>query len=482
MGDDGKIDPSSPFYLGSGDQPSNLITHVILKGDNYLAWCRAITLSLKSRRKFGFVYGTISKPSEKKKMLDWETYDELDKEEEKLHQFLIGIDDDKFAQVRTNLLSQQPPATLDRSYQALIQEERSRNIAQSIKSPAAKEEAHVFALPDRGKNFTVRRDKSKLYGKKGGSTGQNAAASSIAASTSTPAPRQASPAPDRAKAAIGANAVGGGWKVYDLDTGDIFVSRAVKFFENEFPFAITRDLDVSGDSSANVNGEQPNNSRVDVNFLDDLEEVLSLNEASLALESVTSSVRSPLAVPNTGRDPAAVSTATPSAATPATPSATTPAARNSPADAALDSSSSTAASNLPFTTDLGDTATALGRGPYEYLLCDRSVAKVTRYTLARASYSTSATSTQNDMQQFSLACIFNISGPKGKTNRSESASQAKFTGRATSNPTKELQPRASESASFTHLKNRNYSSNVVFRIPDEGTNSRRSIVDPLLCN
>ncbi|KAL2923984.1 hypothetical protein RDABS01_015475 [Bienertia sinuspersici] len=170
MEETAKLDPSSPFYLGSGDQPGNLISHVILKGDNYLAWSRAITLSLKSRRKFGFVDGTISKPTEKKKMLDWQLrsaitaceqsksmsveeyyttlmglYDDLnrlkpprgcecgkcecnlaalfamDREEERLHQFLIGIDDTKYAQVRTNLLSQQPPVTLDRAYQAFLQ-------------------------------------------------------------------------------------------------------------------------------------------------------------------------------------------------------------------------------------------------------------------------------------------------------------------------------------------------------------------------
>ncbi|KAL2896616.1 Retrovirus-related Pol polyprotein from transposon TNT 1-94 [Bienertia sinuspersici] len=248
---------SSPFYLGSGDQPGNLISHVILKGDNYLAWSRAITLSLKSRRKFGFVDGTISKPTEKKKMLDWDTvnsmlvswilratepnlvasfpyfdeakklwdyldtrfceasgprlqqlrsaitaceqsksmsveeyyttlmglYDDLnrlkpprgcecgkcecnlaalfamDREEERLHQFLIGIDDTKYAQVRTNLLSQQPPVTLDRAYQAFLQEERSRAIAAAKPQP---HEAHVFALPP-DRQPTNRVDKSKLH-------------------------------------------------------------------------------------------------------------------------------------------------------------------------------------------------------------------------------------------------------------------------------------------------------------------------------
>lgn len=236
-----KLDASSPFYLGSGDQPGNLITHAVLTGDNYVAWARAITLSLKARRKFGFLDGTIDKPTDSTKLLDWEIvnsiivswllrsmhtkiasslpfhdearqlwtylerrfctangprlqqlrlaittccqtktmtvdeyfnclmgfYDDLnrlkplhacscgkcvcnlagkfadDREEEKLHQFFIGIDDDRYGTVRSNLLSQTPPPTLDRAYQSFIQEERSRDIAHS---KAAPEEAHAFSL------------------------------------------------------------------------------------------------------------------------------------------------------------------------------------------------------------------------------------------------------------------------------------------------------------------------------------------------
>ncbi|KAJ8623102.1 hypothetical protein MRB53_031631 [Persea americana] len=241
MADDGKIDPHSPYYLGSGDQPGNMITHVILSNDNYIAWARAIKLSLKARRKFVFVDGTFTKPTEKKKQLDWDTvnsmivswimrtldpklaasipfhdeakrlwdylekrfcvangprlqqlrtditnckqtsnmsiddyytrlmglYDELDRlkplhacacgnctcdvagrfaadrEEEKLHQFLIGINDELYATVRSNLLSTSPLPDLDRVYQACLQEEKSRGIA---RDRADKEEIHVFAL------------------------------------------------------------------------------------------------------------------------------------------------------------------------------------------------------------------------------------------------------------------------------------------------------------------------------------------------
>ena len=77
MADDGKIDPHSPYYLGSGDQPGNMITHVILYNDNYISWARAIKLSSKARRKFVFVDGTFTKPMEKKKQLDWDTVNSM---------------------------------------------------------------------------------------------------------------------------------------------------------------------------------------------------------------------------------------------------------------------------------------------------------------------------------------------------------------------------------------------------------------------
>ncbi|KAK9716354.1 hypothetical protein RND81_06G227800 [Saponaria officinalis] len=87
---------------------------------------------------------------------------ELDREEEKLHQFLIRIDDDKYAIVRTNLLSQQPPPDLERAYQALVQEERSRTIAQEKIKP---DYAHIFALPtERRPSLPPSRvEKSRLY-------------------------------------------------------------------------------------------------------------------------------------------------------------------------------------------------------------------------------------------------------------------------------------------------------------------------------
>ncbi|KAL2938795.1 Retrovirus-related Pol polyprotein from transposon RE1 [Bienertia sinuspersici] len=239
--DEHKLGISSPFYLGSGDQPGNLITHVTLKSDNYVSWSRAITISLKAHRKFGFLDGTIAKPTHSKTLLDCDTfnsmifswilrsidpklvesipfhnnakklwdylkkrfciangpriqqlraqiadcrqtksmsvedfytkliglYDELyhlkplhvcscakctcdvvgkfsaDRQEEILHQFFLGVDDDLYGGVCYSLLSQTPSPDLGRAYQAFIQEQCSRNIA---RAKAATDDSHIFAV------------------------------------------------------------------------------------------------------------------------------------------------------------------------------------------------------------------------------------------------------------------------------------------------------------------------------------------------
>ncbi|CAH9146566.1 unnamed protein product [Cuscuta epithymum] len=67
-----------------------------------------------------------------------------DREEEKLHQFLVGIDDDAYGTVRSNLLSQTPFPDLGCAHQAFLQEENSRAIACGKTVAAA--EVQAFAL------------------------------------------------------------------------------------------------------------------------------------------------------------------------------------------------------------------------------------------------------------------------------------------------------------------------------------------------
>ncbi|XP_074310389.1 uncharacterized protein LOC141646380 [Silene latifolia] len=67
-----KIDPLSPFYLGSGDLPSLKLSTILLNHRNYDNWSRSIRMSLKSRRKFGFCDGSIKKSSEEPLLGQWE--------------------------------------------------------------------------------------------------------------------------------------------------------------------------------------------------------------------------------------------------------------------------------------------------------------------------------------------------------------------------------------------------------------------------
>ena len=83
------------------------------------------------------------------------------RDEEQFHQFLVGVDDEVYGMVRSNLLSQSPLPDLNRAYQTLLQEERSRSIARGAAIDA---EAHAFALQvDRSSGRSDKIDRSKLF-------------------------------------------------------------------------------------------------------------------------------------------------------------------------------------------------------------------------------------------------------------------------------------------------------------------------------
>lgn len=229
----------SPYDITSSDNPGSLITQVQLKGDNYDEWARSLRTTLRARKKFGFVDGTIDKPNEDSVDLeDWWTnnsllvswimntiepslrstmshmevakdlwedikeqfsvvngpriqqlkaelveckqrgrtivtyygklkklweelanYDhipsckcglckcnlssalEKKREEEKIHQFLMGLDDTLYGTVRSNLRAQDPLPTLNKIYSTLVQEERLRTVTRM-----AEERGEVMAF------------------------------------------------------------------------------------------------------------------------------------------------------------------------------------------------------------------------------------------------------------------------------------------------------------------------------------------------
>lgn len=60
----------SPYDITSNDNPGSLITQVQLKGENYDEWARSLRTTLRARKKFGFVDGSISKPDEESSDLE----------------------------------------------------------------------------------------------------------------------------------------------------------------------------------------------------------------------------------------------------------------------------------------------------------------------------------------------------------------------------------------------------------------------------
>jgi len=219
----------SPYDLHASDNPGSIITQVQLRGENYDEWARAVRVSLRARRKWGFVDGTHEKPGDDEpEFEDWWTvqsmivswilntieptlrstvayvedaqtlwkeieerfsvangpriqqlkaelanckqdgmtmvnyygklktlWDELGnyeqipvctcngctcgikyklekrREEEKVHQFLMGLDEGTYGTMRSNILATDPLLPLNRVYSMAIQEERMKNITRS---------------------------------------------------------------------------------------------------------------------------------------------------------------------------------------------------------------------------------------------------------------------------------------------------------------------------------------------------------------
>ncbi|XP_023639594.1 uncharacterized protein LOC111830942 [Capsella rubella] len=68
----------NPYDLSLGDNPGAVISHVLLKHDNYDDWSRELRTALRARKKFGFVDGSIQRPAEDSSIIeDWWTNQSL---------------------------------------------------------------------------------------------------------------------------------------------------------------------------------------------------------------------------------------------------------------------------------------------------------------------------------------------------------------------------------------------------------------------
>ncbi|XP_031250610.1 uncharacterized protein LOC116108508 [Pistacia vera] len=57
------FDVSSPYALRASDNPGTTLVTCLLKEDNYPTWRRAMTNALQAKNKFGFVDGSVKRPS-----------------------------------------------------------------------------------------------------------------------------------------------------------------------------------------------------------------------------------------------------------------------------------------------------------------------------------------------------------------------------------------------------------------------------------
>lgn len=78
-----------------------------------------------------------------------------------------------------------------------------------------------------------------------------------------------------------------GWKLYDLETGEIFVSRDVKFHEGEFPFA-EEQCTSSADSDPTL--ESAVIADTDEDFLEDLATVLDADSPIVPPDTVVNDI------------------------------------------------------------------------------------------------------------------------------------------------------------------------------------------------
>lgn len=63
-GGDAEKKQNNPYVLTSADTHENVITQVKLTGENYEEWARAMRIALRAKWKYGFIDGSVKKPSD----------------------------------------------------------------------------------------------------------------------------------------------------------------------------------------------------------------------------------------------------------------------------------------------------------------------------------------------------------------------------------------------------------------------------------
>ncbi|XP_010271259.1 PREDICTED: uncharacterized protein LOC104607332 [Nelumbo nucifera] len=177
------LDPNSPYYLHPSDNPEAILVSCSFTGGNYFTWQHAMCIALRAKNKYGFVDGSLQRPSPSmveeqawikvnSMVIAWifnslvhelhesfgdlpiasyftklkGLWDELgnlspipncecrsnysaikemmvDREKDRLHQFLMGLND-VFNNVKSTILAIEPLPTINRAYPLIVQDEK----------------------------------------------------------------------------------------------------------------------------------------------------------------------------------------------------------------------------------------------------------------------------------------------------------------------------------------------------------------------
>ncbi|ESQ38747.1 hypothetical protein EUTSA_v10029485mg [Eutrema salsugineum] len=65
------------MYIHPSDRPGDLITTMQLRGENYEDWAKHVRNALRTKRKLGFIEGTLPKPTAPKELEQWEVVNSM---------------------------------------------------------------------------------------------------------------------------------------------------------------------------------------------------------------------------------------------------------------------------------------------------------------------------------------------------------------------------------------------------------------------
>ncbi|KAL8110493.1 hypothetical protein AgCh_026274 [Apium graveolens] len=129
------MDTSNPYFVHHSDQPGHMLVPIKLDDPNYPSWSKSMVHALTAKNKVGFIDGTIEQP--------------LEKEEDRMMQFLMGLSD-TYNVVRSNILMMSPLLNVRQAYSLVFQDETQRQMT----SESLENFSIAAAIQSRPSNFS----------------------------------------------------------------------------------------------------------------------------------------------------------------------------------------------------------------------------------------------------------------------------------------------------------------------------------------